>query len=213
MQLLKKAIEHYAVSKSTLPSRYCEAIFRYTKKHHPMSRMVIGELEASFLGFLVSLVRAQRILEIGCFTGYSALAMAERLPKNGEVITLEINSETAAIAKQFWQESPHGHKIKLVRGEAIQSLKKIRGPFDFVFIDADKENYLNYLKKVLALLSPNGMIAVDNCLWGGDVLNRRAKDLTTQAIITFNNYVRSRKDLEVVLVPIRDGVFLIRKKK
>ncbi len=172
--------------------------------------MLIGELEASFLRFLVGLIRAKRILEIGCFTGYSALAMAEGLTQNGELVTLDINPDTTKIAQEFWKKSPNGGKIKLFLGKAAESLQKIKGPFDFIFIDADKSNYKKYFLKALTLLSLSGMIAVDNCLWGGEVLKGHSKDQDTNAIVEFNHYVRSRVDLEATLVPIRDGVFLIR---
>ena len=209
---IETEIESYCISKSSLPSKHCEAIFKYTQKYVPMSQMLIGPFEASLLGFLMKQSNARKILEIGCFTGYSALAMAERLPKEGTLVTLEINKESAAIAERFWKESPHGHKIKLILGEASDSLKRLKTSFDFVFIDADKENYIHYLDQILPLLSPQGIIAADNCLWGGEVLNHRTQDQVAKAIIAFNNYVSKRRDLEFILIPIRDGIFLIRKK-
>ncbi len=213
IQLIDPGIERYCTQKSTLPSKVCAEILRYTKAHVPFSQMLIGELEASFLGFLVSVISAKRVLEIGCFTGYSALAMAERLPKNGEVITLDMNAETTAVAKRFWAKSPHGRKIHLMLGEAKVSLQKIRGRFDFVFIDADKINYRHYFDYAIRHLAPKGLIAVDNCLWGGEVLKSKTTDADTRALRSFNDYIKRRADLEAVLVPIRDGVFLIRKIK
>jgi len=212
MGFVSEGIENYCGRKSTVPSRRCEAVLKHTVKRVPYSQMLIGPLEGSFLGFLVSLARAKRVLEIGCFTGYSALAMAERLPKTGRLITLDINPETNRIARKFWAKSPHGNKIRSVLGPALKTLTKLNGPFDLIFIDADKTNYLNYLKKGLPLLSPKGLIVVDNCLWGGEVLKKRTKDPDTRAIQRFNNYVKNRNDLEAVLLPVRDGVFLIQKK-
>ncbi len=210
--LVDQKIENYCVAKSTLPSKHCEEIAKFTRANVPLPQMVIGELEGSFLGFLVGLTQAKRILEIGCFTGYSALAMAERLPAGGEIVTLDFNSETTAIAEKFWERSPHGKKIKPIVGKALDSLRSIQGSFDLVFIDADKENYLRYFERCLNLLSPDGLIVVDNALWGGDVLNQKSRDPDTKAIRDFNDFISKRNDLECCLLPVRDGVFLIRKK-
>ena len=212
IELVDPKIENYCISKSTLPSKHCRTILEYTKAHVPMSQMLIGELEASFLGFLIRSIRAKRVLEIGCFTGYSALAMAERLPKDGELITLDVDPANAKLAQSFWDKSPDGSKIKLMVGPAIESLKKLKGKFDFVFIDADKVNYIHYLKETTRLLSAKGLVAADNCLWGGEVLNQKSTDEGTQAIQAFNAYVQSRKNFESMLVPIRDGIFLIGKR-
>lgn len=209
LHLIDNKIETYSVFHSTRPSKYCQAIFDYTLKHVPYSQMLIGELEASFLGFLIGLIKAKRVLEIGCYTGYSALAMAERLAGNGEVITLDLDPENTKIAQEFWKKSPDGSKVKLILGNALESLQKLTGSFDFVFIDADKTNYKNYLLKVLPMLSQKGMIAADNCLWGGEVLKTHSQEKDTKAIIEFNDYVKNRKDLHSVLLPIRDGIFLI----
>ncbi len=209
---LDKKIETYCIQKSTVSSSHCKAIEAYTEKHVDRAQMLIGELEGSFLGFLVSLIKAKNVLEIGCFTGYSALSIAERLPKNGKLISLDIDEETNRIARQFWKKSPHGYKIQTILGPALDSLKKIKGPFDFIFIDADKHNYLKYLKRCLPLLNSKGLIAVDNCLWGGDVL-KTSSDPDTQTIQKLNDYVSHNKNLEGFLAPIRDGIFLIQKKK
>ncbi len=173
--------------------------------------MLIGELEASFLRFLLRLNDAKRVLEIGCYTGYSALAMAEVLPKEGELITLDIDPVNTKIAQDFWKKSPDGKKIKLMLGPALESIQKLKGQFDFVFIDADKINYLAYLKAVLPRLTENGMVAVDNCLWGGEV-TEKSSDEQTKALQAFNEYVKKNPNLESTLVPIRDGIFLIQKK-
>lgn len=204
-------VEDYCAQKSSPPSRCCTAILKYTKANVSLPQMLIGELEASFLRFLIRLGKVKRVLEIGCFTGYSALAMAEVLPNHGEVVTLDIDPVNAQIAKRFWAKSPDGKKITLKLGPALNTLKTLKGKFDFVFIDADKLNYLHYLKAVLPMLSRNGMIAVDNCLWGGEVVKKSA-DSQTRALQIFNNYVSNNSHLESTLVPIRDGIFLIQKR-
>jgi len=142
-------ISNYCLSKSDMPSKICQEIKKYTEDNVDYAQMVVGELEGSLLGFLVSLIGAKRILEIGCFTGYSALAMAERLPDDGELITLDINETNTEIAQSFWNKSPHGKKIHLKLGQALEILPTLSGKFDLAFIDADKINYLNYVKHSL----------------------------------------------------------------
>ncbi len=204
-------IDQYCSDKSTPVSSICNEIEHYTKSHVPMSVMLVGPLEGSFLGFLASLVQAKRVLEIGCFTGYSALAMAERLPPDGELITLDINSETTEIAKKYWGQSTHGKKIRMILGPALESLTNLRGPFDLVFIDAAKLEYLEYLQRCLGMLSERGLIVADNALWQGEVLNSNTKDEGARAIQKFNDFVAQQRNLEKILLPIRDGMFLIRK--
>ncbi len=209
--LIHKTIEDYCEQHSTKASAIGSAIQNHTQKNVAMPQMLIGALEGAFLGMLVALTRAKRVLEIGCFTGYSALAMAERLPDDGELITLDIDADNLKLAESFWRQSPHGFKIKAVLGPALDSMRALPGPFDLVFIDADKTNYQNYFDATLPLLSENGVIAVDNCLWSGQVVEAGG-DADTQAIKTFNDTIAARADLEKVLLPLRDGVFLIRKK-
>ncbi len=208
---IEPEVEDYCRQQSTLPGKINEEIYAYTQEHVPYSQMMIGPLEGSFLGFLVSLTQAKRVLEIGCFTGYSALAMAERLPQSGELITLDIDEKNVAIAQSFWKKSPHGAKIKPILGPALSSMKQLSGLFELVFIDADKSNYSSYFEQALPLLSPQGVIAVDNCLWSGEVL-KEGGDKDTLALKKFNQMIQERADLEKILLPLRDGVFLIRKK-
>lgn len=211
MHLVSEDIEKYCLAKSTRPSKYCEAIHEYTKANVPMSQMVVGPIVGSFLGFMVRLSRAKRILEIGTYTGYSALVMAEQLPVDGELITMDVNEETTGIAQSFWKKSPDGKKIKSVLGPALENLEKIKGPFDLVLIDADKENYLHYLKRALTLLSPQGIIVLDNCLWNGRVLENPPPEGSTKALQDVNDYIASNKKLIGCLSPIRDGLFLVQK--
>ncbi|MDP3980053.1 MAG: class I SAM-dependent methyltransferase [Chlamydiota bacterium] len=213
MLLTSVDIESYCTRKSSVPSKYCIAIAKYTRKYIPGSQMLIGPLEASLLGLLLRLIHARRVLEIGCFTGYSALAMAESLPKNGKLITLDINPETNLIARKFWNKSPHGKKIEAILGPALQSLKKIQGKFDLIFIDADKANYSNYFKESLKKLNTNGLIVIDNCLWSGRVLDKNAKDVDTKAIQKLNDSIKKQPFIHACLLPIRDGIFMIWKDK
>ena len=218
MQITDKKIEDYCISKSNLPSKDCLSIEEYTKANVSGARMLIGRMEASFIGFLLRSIKAKRVLELGTFTGYSALAMAEQLPQDGELITVDINHETVALAKDFWEKSVHGHKIKSVIGSGLEIIPTLAGKFDFVFIDADKRNYIDYLKLTVPLLSENGMIVIDNVLWSGKVLpdfvldENSHNDRNTEFIREVNNYISESSDLYGTLMPIRDGMFLVQKK-
>lgn len=210
MNITNPQIDSYCQNHSTLPSKDCERIFDYTIKNVPMAVMLIGPLQGSFLGWLVKQSKAKRVLEIGTFTGYSALCMAEQLPADGQLITLDIDPETSKIAKGFWKESAHGHKIRQIVAPALETLKTLQDPFDFIFIDADKENYPQYFDSALQLLSAGGMIALDNCLRDGKVLNASA-DPGTEAIKELNSRISDRSDLQCTLVPIRDGLMLVQR--
>jgi caffeoyl-CoA O-methyltransferase len=149
---------------------------------------------------------ARRILEIGTFTGYSALLWAEALPRDGKVITCDIDPETTAIAKRYFAESPHGHKIEVKLGPALDSLKLISGPFDLCFIDADKESYPKYYEACMERLRPGGVIVIDNMLRSGEVLNPNSPEST--AIDALNKRIRKDTRVENVLLPVRDGIML-----
>lgn len=217
MNLIDTTLEKYCIDHSTRPSVINEELFRKTHETQEMPQMLIGEMEASFLGFMVRAVGATRILEIGTFTGYSALSMARELPDNGELITLDINPESVAMAKEYWAKASWGHKIKSVLGQALETIPKMDGEFDLVFIDADKENYKNYLDLVLPRLSDKGMVIVDNVLWSGRVVegskydDQESPSTSTLALRKFNDYVHSRDDLYVTMLPVRDGLFLIKR--
>jgi caffeoyl-CoA O-methyltransferase len=210
----------YCLEKSTLPSSDCENIETYTRSNVHGQQMLIGKLEASFLGFLIRSLNVKRILELGTFTGYSALSMAENLPVDGEVITIDINIKTVELAKMFWEKSIHGSKIKSILGEGLSKIPELEGEFDLVFIDADKRNYLNYLKLTLPRLSKNGIIVMDNVLWAGrvavnpqDEINLPSSEThrNTKFIREVNDYISKDKSLYGTLLPIRDGIFLIKK--
>ena len=216
--MIDKKIEDYCLSKSTLPSIDCQLIEDYTRANVHGSNMLIGKMEGSFIGFLLRSVEAKRVLELGTFTGYSALVMAENLPSDGEVITLDINESTVSLAKSFWEKSEHGYKIKSILGSALENIDKLQGTFDFVFIDADKRNYIDYLKLALPRLSSKGMIVIDNVLWDGKVLpdsdldSSEHRDRNTEFIRLVNDFVASEDSLYGTLLPLRDGMFLIKKK-
>lgn len=179
----------------------------YSKTRNP--GMMVGALEGALLKMLVTLTGARRILEIGMFTGYSTLAWAEALPKGGTIVSCDINPETTEIAKRYFAESPHGSKIEVRLGPAAESLKRVWGPFDICFIDADKENYPAYYDACVELSRPRGLIVLDNMLRGGRVLN--PQDDGTKIIDALNKRIRHDARVENVLLPIRDGIMLVRK--
>lgn len=179
----------------------------YSKTRNP--GMMVGALEGQFLKMLAGLTGARRILEIGMFTGYSTLAWAEALPKDGRIVTCEVNAETSKIAQRYFAESPHGNKIEVRLGPALETLKKVWGPFDICFIDADKENYGAYYDAAIELVRSRGLIVLDNMLRGGQVLD--PQDEGTKAVDALNRRIRNDPRVENVLLPVRDGIMLARK--
>jgi len=211
LTLMPEEIEEYAEAHSTpLPPLLQELMAVTKEKMGEQAVMLSGQLEGMLLQVFSASLRARRILEIGMFTGFSAQMMVAALPADGELITCEIDPEAIAIARSFFDRSPHGSKIRVREGPALETLKTLEGPFDLVFIDADKENYIAYYEAVLPLLAPNGVIAVDNVLWSGKVLD--PKEASDRAIVAFNEHVRRDEAVTEVILTVRDGVMLIRRK-
>jgi caffeoyl-CoA O-methyltransferase len=176
-------------------------------------QMIVGPLEGAFLKMMTQLVQATRVLEIGMFTGYSALCFAEVLPAEGTVLTCEIDEESAALARQYFARTPVGKKIEIRMGPALETMRHLKGPFDLIFIDADKINYVNYYRRSLKLLSPQGVMLIDNVLWDGEVLKQPPPDEKTAAIQELNRVVAADPRVTAVLMPIRDGVLVVRPKR
>ncbi|WP_281329195.1 class I SAM-dependent methyltransferase [Polyangium sp. 6x1] len=174
-------------------------------------QMQVGRVEGTFLKTLCALVSARRVLELGTFTGFSALCMAEALPEDGELLTLDIDPEATRIARSFFDRSPHGKKIRILLGNALDSLRSLPAgpPFDLVFIDADKERYADYYEAVLPLVRKGGLIVGDNTLWSGNVL--APQHPSDHGICRFNDRVNADPRVENVLLSIRDGMMLARK--
>jgi caffeoyl-CoA O-methyltransferase len=211
-KLVSADIEAYAQAHSMPESDLCRALREETQRRMESPQMIVGPLEGAFLKMMAQLVGARRVLEIGMFTGYSALCFAEALPTDGTVITCEVDEESAALARQYFARSPLGKKIKIRMGPALDTMRELTGPFDLIFIDADKVNYLNYYRRALDLLSPTGVILIDNVLWDGDVLKQPPPDEKTAAIQELNRTVASDPRVSAVLVTIRDGVLVVRLK-
>ncbi len=204
-------IEDYALAHSApLPPLLAELVAETEREMGPLAGMLSGALVGNLLQTLVWATGARHVLEIGMFTGFSALMMAAALPDDGELITCDINPKTIAIARRYFERSPHGRKIEVREGPALDTLRSLAGPFDVVFIDADKGNYTNYYEAVLPRLAPHGVIAVDNVLWDGRVLDPRDDD--SRAIAAFNAHVRDDARVAGVILTVRDGVMLIRKR-
>lgn len=202
-------IEEFATRHTTPLSELHERLWRETHDKTTRPQMMVGPLEGALLRFLARLTQAQRILEIGMFTGYSSLAWAEALPPHGQLITLDVNPETAEIANRYFRESPHGKKIDLRLGPALDSLKKLEGPFDLCFIDADKTEYSNYYEICIGLVRQGGLIVLDNMLQRGKVLDQN--DESSRGIGILNKRILDDPRVENVLLPLRDGIMLVYK--
>jgi len=210
--LVSEGIEAYATAHSMPESEVCRALREETNRRMEYAQMVVGPLEGAFLKMMAQLVQARRVLEIGMFTGYSALCFAEVLPTDGTVITCEIDEPSAALARTFISRSIVGKKIDIRMGPALETMRELNGPFDLIFIDADKINYVNYYHRALDLISPQGIILIDNVLWDGQVLKQPPPDERTAAIQELNQAVAADPRVTAVLVTIRDGVLVVRPK-
>lgn len=212
-QLVPSAIEAYAEAHSIPESSVCRALREETHRTMEYPQMLVGPLEGAFLKMMTQLVGAKRVLEIGMFTGYSALCFAEALPEDGTVITCEINDKSAAVARRYIVQSPVGNKISIRIGPALDTMRMLTGPFDLIFIDADKTNYLNYYRRALDLLALNGVILIDNVLWSGEVLKQPPPDESTAAIQELNRTVSADPRVTAILVTIRDGILVVRRRR
>ena len=210
INIVAENLEAYAEAHSEPVPALMDELRKETYEAMEAPQMQVGRLEGDFLRLLVRLSRAKRILEIGMFTGYSALMMAEGLPADGQIITCDVDPKAEAVAKRYFAKSPQAKKIQVRMGPALQTLKTVEGPLDLVFIDADKENYSAYYDAVLPLVRPGGLIVADNTLWSGKVLD--PQDAPTRAIVAFNKKVAADARVEKVLVTVRDGMMLAYKK-
>jgi len=211
-QLVAPEIETYSQAHSIPESAICRALREETQRTMEHPQMLVGPLQGAFLKMMTCLVGAKRVLEIGMFTGYSALCFAEALPPEGTVLTCEIDEGPAELARRYFSRSPDGKKISVRIGPAIDTMRDLSGSFDLIFIDADKLNYVRYYQRALDLIAPGGVILVDNVLWNGDVLKQPAPDEKTAAIQDLNRIVAADPRVSAVLLPVRDGVFVIRPK-
>jgi len=201
-------IENYCVHHSEPCSTIAKELLEYTRSHIHGHHMLIGELEAAVLTMLIKMRNVKTVLEFGTFTGFSALVMAEAIQENGTVTTIDLNPQTTQVAQTFWNRSSVGNKIKLILRPGMEAIKELDQKYDLIFIDADKGNYLNYLKWSLEHVTDHGMIIVDNTLWYGKVLTPGA-DKQTDSIIAHNQYAFQLQEMKKVLLPIRDGMYVL----
>jgi len=181
------------------------------------ARMQIAPEQGQFMALVARLMGARRCLEIGVFTGYSSLALALALPEDGRILACDVSERWTAVARRYWAAAGVAHKIELRLATAMETLERLRetgaaGSFDFAFIDADKENYVGYYERVLGLLRPGGLIAVDNTLWSGRVADPENSEADTVAMRHFNEHVSRDERVDLSLVPIGDGLTLLRKR-
>jgi caffeoyl-CoA O-methyltransferase len=203
-------IEDYAAAHTTQPPGYLQELAAETRATLRAPQMLTGTIEGRFLELLVHGLQAKRVLELGTFSGYSALSMAAGLPPGGHIDTCEVEERHAEVALRYIQQSPHADKITVHLGPGLETIERLEGDFDFVFIDADKPNYVNYYEAVLPRLSERGLIAADNTLWSGRVLDESDDDEGTRAIKAFDEHVKSDPRVTSVMLTVRDGVTLIR---
>ena len=208
--IVEPKLEEYAEAHTTPDGELFERLAEETRAKTTAPQMMVGRIEGQFLARLVRLSGARRILELGTFTGYSSISMASALPADGRIITCDIDPETMGIARRYMDESGYGDKIETRLGPALETIRTLEGPFDLVFIDADKPNYRAYYEAVLPLLAEDGVIIADNVLWSGRVLEDDG-DESTRAIKEFNEHVRADSRVVSVMLTVRDGMTLIQK--
>ena len=211
MDLIHPLVNQYAEDYSSPEDPLLKKISEYTRQHEDQPQMLSGHLQGKVLEMISRMIRPRRILEIGTFTGYSALALAGGLTDDGILHTMELREAEAARAQAFFNESPLASKIILHTGNALTILPGLNESWDLVFIDADKPGYIDYFNLVLPKLRKNGFILADNIFFHGGVLEKETTEKNARSIQAFNQYLRERTDIDKVILTIRDGLFLIRK--
>jgi caffeoyl-CoA O-methyltransferase len=204
-------LDEYAERHSEPDPPALAALADHTRRHFEMPQMMVGPVEARFIQVLFHGLRPQRVLELGTFTGYSAISMAAALPPGGTIVTCELDPRHAEVARRNVAASPYAERIAIEQGRALDTIARLDGPFDFAFVDADKASYLDYVEAILPKLSDHGLIAADNTLWNGEVCDADTADPDARALREFNATVAADPRLVCVLLTVRDGVTLIRR--
>jgi caffeoyl-CoA O-methyltransferase len=207
--IVEPGVEQYAEEHTSPGGELFERLAAETHEKTTAPQMMVGRLEGRFLGTLVRSLRASRVLELGTFTGYSSISMALALPSGGRIVTCDVNEETTAIARRYAEEAGVDDRIDYRLGPALETIAALDGPFDLVFIDADKPNYVNYYDATLPLLADGGLMVVDNTLWSGQVADPDDQDENTLAIRALNDRVLEDPRVENVLLTVRDGMNLV----
>jgi caffeoyl-CoA O-methyltransferase len=210
--IVDPVIDQYATEHADPEPPHLAALAQRTREElGPRAGMMVGRQEGALLSMLVAITGARRVLEIGTFTGYSALWMAGALPPDGRIVTCDVSERHAEIARAAFAASEHADKIDFRFGPAIDTIATLDGPFDLVFIDADKSSYAAYYEACLPKLSERGFLVIDNVLWRGEVLASSSDDADTAALIALNDMIRDDPRVRRVLLPVRDGVTLVRR--
>ena len=211
MDIVRKKVKDTVPNYSTRDEHLVDEIADYTLKNHAHANMLSGHFQGQLLQMISSMIRPERVLEIGAFTGYSALSLAKGLNDNGILHTIEVRKEDAERAKTYFDRSEFKDRIILHIGDALDIIGELTETWDLVFIDADKVNYINYFKLVLPQVRKNGYILADNVLFHGQVLEEQIKGKNALAIQEFNDFILQRDDLQKIMLPVRDGLYLVRK--
>ncbi len=211
MDIISSQAQAYAEQYSTAEDALLQRINEYTVQHHPESHMLSGHLQGKILEMISCMMRPKRILEIGTFTGYSALCLAKGLTADGQLHTIEIREEDAKKAQQFFNESSYASQIILHTGSALDIIPSLNEEWDLVFIDADKAAYIEYFNLVLPKLRANGFILADNIFFHGHVFEQEVKGKSAKGIQAFNDFIKQRTDIDKAVLTLRDGLYLIRK--
>lgn len=210
MDFLDAGIQNYIGAHTSPEPAVLKELSRETHANVLMPRMLSGHVQGRLLAMFSKMISPARILEIGTYTGYSAICMAEGLKEGGKLITIDINEELEEMARQFFLKAGVENKVKQIIGNALEIIPKLEETFDLVFIDADKVNYLNYFNLVIDKVSSGGFIIADNVLWSGKVVHKK-EDKDTQVMMNFNREIQNDTRVENVMLPVRDGLMLIRK--
>jgi caffeoyl-CoA O-methyltransferase len=206
-------IDGYAEAHTTPPTELLAELAAETRATMSSAQMLTGTVEGRFLQQLVFALQARRVLELGTFTGYSSLSMAMALPDGGHIDTCEVSEEHAEVARRYHARSEYGDRITIHMGPALETIERLGGQWDFVFIDADKENYGNYYEALVPRIAPTGLMAIDNTLWSGRVLDGDDDSETTRSIRELNDRVAADDRVVAVQLTVRDGVTLVRRRK
>jgi predicted O-methyltransferase YrrM len=212
MELINPLVSAYAEQYASALDAIAAEVERHTMEHHPHAHMISGHVQGKFLEMLSLMIRPSRILEIGSFTGFSALCLAKGLSPEGKLHTIEIREQDAAVARVFFGRAGMDDRIVLHEGRAMDVLRGLRECWDLVFLDADKTSYIDYYELTLPDVRPGGWLLADNVLFHGEVLSELPKGKNAIAIQAFNDHVRKDPRVETVLLTVRDGLMLIRKK-
>jgi predicted O-methyltransferase YrrM len=212
MEIIDKEIQKYAEYYSSNEPEELSKLNRETYVNHLFPRMLSGHLQGRFLSMISHIINPKRVLEVGTYTGYSAICLAEGLAEGGFLHTIEINCENEEVIRKYLKKTNNSDKVILHFGDAFKIIPEIEEMFDLVFIDADKERYVDYFELLIEKVKPGGLILADNTLWDGKVLDNMANDKESVGIRRFNNYIKNDPRIEHVLLTIRDGIMFIRKK-